>query len=206
MAHIDFWFSIGSTYTYLSVMRLPEVARRTGQDFRWRPFDVRRILIEQKNVPFRDKPVKMAYMWRDLGRRAEARGLAPRLPAPYPVPQLPFANQVALLGMQEGWGEAYVTETYRRWIERGEAAGEDPNLSESLRAIGQEPERVRAAASAPEIEQALIRETETARDLGVFGAPSFVVGGEVFWGDDRLEDALDWAREGRVRHLAEGPR
>jgi len=204
MAPIDFWFSIGSTYTYLSVMRLPEVARRRGQAFRWRPFDVRRILIEQKNVPFRDKPVKMAYMWRDLGRRAVARGLEPRLPAPYPVPQLPFANQVALLGMQEGWGEAYVTETYRRWIERGEPAGEDPNLSESLRAVGQDPERVRAAASTPEIEQALIRETETARDLGVFGAPSFVVGGEVFWGDDRLEDALDWAREGRVRHLAEG--
>jgi 2-hydroxychromene-2-carboxylate isomerase len=203
MHPIDFWFSIGSGYTYLTVMRLPAVARRTGQAFTWRPFDVRRIMVEQNNIPFRDKPVKMAYMWRDLGRRAAARGLSPALPAPYPLTHLTFANQVALLGVREGWCEAYVTETYRRWLEGGEPAGEDPNLARSLRAIGQDPGRVRAAASAPDIEQLLIRETETARDLGVFGAPSFVVGREVFWGDDRLEDALDWAREGAVRHLAD---
>jgi 2-hydroxychromene-2-carboxylate isomerase len=202
MHPIDFWFSIGSGYTYLSVMRLPEVSRRTGQAFRWRPFDVRRIMVEQNNIPFRDKPVKLAYMWRDLGRRAAAHGLAPALPAPYPLPQLVFANQVALLGMREGWGEAYVTETYRRWMEAGEPAGEDPNLAGSLRAIGQDPERVREAASAPGIVEALVQETVTARDLGVFGAPTFVVGTEVFWGDDRLEDALDWAREGAVRHPA----
>jgi 2-hydroxychromene-2-carboxylate isomerase len=202
MQSIDFWFSIGSTYTYLSVMRLPEVARRTGQVFRWRPFDVRRIMVEQNNIPFRDKPVKLAYMWRDLARRAAGRGLAASIPAPYPLAHLSFANQVALLGMHEGWGEAYVIETYRRWFEQGEAAGEDPNLSGALRAIGQDPARVRHAASRPEIVEELAAETETARYLGVFGSPSFGVAGELFWGDDRLEDALDWARAGAIRHLA----
>ncbi len=202
MQPIDFWFSIGSTYTYLSVMRLPEVVRLTGQPFRWRPFDVRRVMLEQNNIPFRDKPVKLAYMWRDLDRRAAARGLAPSIPAPYPLANLTFANEVALLGMREGWGEAYVTETYRRWFERGEAAGDTANLSGALLAIGQDPERVRRAASRSEIAQALATETDTARDLGVFGSPSFVVAGEVVWGDDRLEDALDWARVGAIRHLA----
>ncbi len=205
MPPIDFWFSIGSTYTYLSVMRLPGVARRTGQRFVWRPFDVRRIMVAQNNIPFRDKPVKAAYMWRDIARRAAARGLAPALPAPYPLEHLTFANQVALLGMREGWGEAYVTETYRRWFEAGEPAGAEPNLSASLRAIGEEPDGIRAAATEPAIAEALIAETDRARDLGVFGAPSFVVGAEVFWGDDRLEDALDWARHGTLRHLAGEP-
>jgi 2-hydroxychromene-2-carboxylate isomerase len=198
MPNIDFWFSIGSTYSYLTVMRLPEVARRTGQAFTWRPFDVRRIMVAQNNIPFRDKPVKAAYMWRDIARRAAAQGLSPALPAPYPLAHLTLANQVALLAAREGWCEAYVTATYRRWFEGGDPAGEDPNLSDSLRAIGQDPARVLDAARAPAIADALVAETEAARDLGVFGAPSFVVGAEVFWGDDRLEDALDWARHGTL--------
>ena len=204
MPSIDFWFSIGSTYTYLTVMRLPEVARRAGQPVNWRPFDVRRIMLEQNNIPFRDKPVKAAYMWRDIARRATARGLSPVLPAPYPLAQLTLANQVALLGTHEGWCEPYVTETYRRWFEGGDPAGEEPNLSDSLRAIGQDPDRVLAAATAPAIADALVAQTDAARDIGVFGAPSFVVGAEVFWGDDRLEDALDWARHGALPPQGQG--
>ncbi|WP_209427078.1 DsbA family protein [Pararhodobacter sp. SW119] len=204
MPSIDFWFSIGSTYSYLTVMRLPEVARRTGQAFIWRPFDVRRIMVAQNNIPFRDKPVKAAFMWRDIARRAAAQGLSPLLPAPYPLAQLTLANQVALLAAREGWCEAYVIQTYRRWFEGGDPAGEDPNLSDSLHAIGQDPARVLAAATAPAIADALVAETEAARDIGVFGAPSFVVGAEVFWGDDRLEDALDWARHGALS--PRGPR
>jgi 2-hydroxychromene-2-carboxylate isomerase len=80
---IDFWVSIGSTYSYLSVMRLHAVAGESGVAFRWRPFSVRAIMIEQKNIPFVGKPVKLAYMWRDIERRARARGLEPRLPAPW---------------------------------------------------------------------------------------------------------------------------
>ena len=79
---IDFWVSIGSTYSYLTVMRLSAVEQETGVKFRWRPFSVRAIMIEQKNIPFVGKPVKLAYMWRDIERRARARGLGPRLPAP----------------------------------------------------------------------------------------------------------------------------
>ena len=67
---IDFWFSIGSTYTYLTVMRRAGVQRNTGTEFRWQPFSVRQIMIEQDNIPLRTKPVKAAYMWRDIERRA----------------------------------------------------------------------------------------------------------------------------------------
>ena len=194
MAHLDFWYSIGSTYSYLTVMRMGNYARDNGLDVTWRPFDVRHIMLAQNNVPFRDKPVKTAYMWRDMERRAEIYGLAINVPAPYPLPHLPLANCVALLGMSEGWGEAYTVETYKRWFQDAQEAGSDPNLSDSLRAVGQVPAEVLSRAQGAEMGDALARQTATAQQIGVFGSPSFVVGDEVFWGDDRLDDAAAWAK------------
>jgi len=129
---IDFWFSIGSTYSYLTVMRLTEVAETSGVEFRWRPFNVRYVMIEQNNTPFKDKPVKSAYMWRDIERRAKRYSLTPQPPAPYPLPGLALANQIATVGLENGWMEDYVRATYRRWFESGEAPGEEPNISLSL--------------------------------------------------------------------------
>jgi 2-hydroxychromene-2-carboxylate isomerase len=194
MPAFDFWYSIGSTYSYLTVMRLADTAKQAGVTVRWRPFNVRHVMVEQKNIPFTNKPVKTAYMWRDIERRAASYGLQPKIPAPYPLPELVFANQVAILGCQEGWGKAYTTHTYRQWFEKGLRPGEEPNLSTSLAAIGQDAVRVIEQANSDRVVQALADETEQAMALGVFGAPSFVVGTEVFWGDDRLNDAIAWAK------------
>lgn len=193
---VDFWFSIGSTYSYLTVMRLAEVETTSGVRFRWRPFNVRHVMVEQNNIPFKDKPVKTAYMWRDIERRAQHYGLSPKLPAPYPLPGLVLANQVAVLGAQEGWVADYTRATYRRWFEAGEPAGEEPNLSASLQDIGRDPGPTLEKAKAQPTVDALQAATKEAMDLGVFGAPSFTVGQEVFWGDDRLEDAVRWAQRG----------
>ncbi len=194
MASIDFWYSIGSTYSYLTVMRLSEVAQAQDVVVRWRPFNVRHVMIEQNNIPFKDKPAKTAYMWRDIERRADDYGLAPKIPAPYPLPGLVLANQVAILGAEEGWVADYTRETYRRWFEAGEPAGEDPNMSASLTQIGQDRERVLSVAQTGQIERALSDATDEAMRLGVFGSPTFVADDEVFWGDDRLEDAIRWAK------------
>ncbi len=196
MAAINFWYSIGSTYSYLTVMRLPEVAKATGVEFRWRPYNVRHVMVEQNNIPFKDKPVKTAYMWRDIERRAASYGLTPSIPAPYPLPGLVLANQIAALGEEEGWVEAYTQATYCRWFEAGQPAGEEPNLSGSLKDIGQDPARVLASANSDRIVAVLASATQEAMELGVFGSPSFAVGSEMFWGDDRLEDAIDWAQRG----------
>jgi 2-hydroxychromene-2-carboxylate isomerase len=195
---IDFWTSVGSTYSYLTVMRLKSVEQAEGVRFRWRPFSVRAIMIEQNNIPFRDKPIKAAYMWRDIGRRAHMYGLAPKLPAPYPLREWDVANRVATVGEAEGWLPDYMVATYRRWFDGGDPAGSEPNLSESLNEIGQDPQRVLAIAASEEIERRYLAATEEAKALGIFGVPTFVVGGELFWGDDRLNDAINWLRHGRV--------
>ncbi|HHB80440.1 MAG TPA: 2-hydroxychromene-2-carboxylate isomerase [Aliiroseovarius sp.] len=198
MKPIDFWFSIGSTYSYLTVMRLDAVAAREGVTINWRVFNVREMMIAQDNTPFATKPAKAAYMWRDIERRLGKYGLNAQLPAPYPLENLALANQVALVGLEEGWGKAYVFETYRRWFQRGQMAGSEPNLSASLIAVDQDPERVMPLAESAATEAALAAATGEATSLGLFGVPSFVVDGELFWGDDRLEDAISWARLGRV--------
>jgi 2-hydroxychromene-2-carboxylate isomerase len=195
---IDFWFTIGSTYTYLSVSRLADVARSTGITFRWRPFHLLIILQEMKHVPFADKPNKSAYMWRDIERRAAMHGIPAKLPAPYPAQQSVVANQVATVGMREGWGTDFVRAAYRRWFQLGQETGSEPNVSESLRDIGQDPRRVLASANAEETKFALAAETDATRELGIFGSPTFAVDRELFWGDDRLEDAIGWRRQGRV--------
>jgi 2-hydroxychromene-2-carboxylate isomerase len=194
MSGIDFWFSIGSTYSYLSVMRLQHVAASTGITFRWRPFNVRAIMREMENIPFANKPAKAAYMWRDVERRAAMCGLAPRLPAPYPIAELEFANRVAVIGMAEGWGETYTRAAYEGWFERGEPAGSEPNLSTAISAANQDVGGVLERANGPQGIEGLSAATAEARALGIFGSPTFVVDGELFWGDDRLEDAVEWYR------------
>lgn len=195
---IQFWFSIGSTYTYLTVARLPPVEAETGLSFDWRPFSVRAIMVEQNNIPFRDKPIKAAYMWRDIERRAGKYNLPVKVPAPYPLKEFDLANRVAVLGAREGWCATYVQAAYRRWFVEGLEAGSEPNLSQSIREAGQNPDRVIAQANSEAIGAAYEAATNEARALNIFGAPSFVVGGEIFWGDDRLDDAIAWHRHGKL--------
>ena len=198
--HIDFWFTMGSTYSYLSVLRLADVERSTGVTFRWRPFHLLIILQEMKHVPFADKPTKSTYMWRDIERRAAMYGIPMKLPVPYPAKQSVVANLVAIAGMRESWGPDFVRAAYRRWFQRGEETGSEPNVSESLHEIGQEPKRVLALANSENTKATLTAETDAARKLGIFGSPTFAVGRELFWGDDRLADAISWCRFGRVQH------
>jgi 2-hydroxychromene-2-carboxylate isomerase len=195
---IDCWITLGSTYTYLTVMRLPQAMQLAGATIRFRPFDLKRLFKEMDFFPFPPDAPKTRYMWQDLRRRAEKYNIPIQLPVPYPATNSGLANRVAIVGLQEGWGEDFIKASYRHWFQQGQEPGSDPNLSESLREIGQDPQRVLSLADRDEIAREFSSETDVARSLGVFGSPTFVVGDQLFWGDDRLEDAISWARHGRV--------
>jgi 2-hydroxychromene-2-carboxylate isomerase len=194
---IDFYFSIGSMFTFLTVMRIDRVEDTTGIRIVWRPFSVRDIMIEMDNRPA-SKPRKLAYLWRDLHRRAEMYGFAFEGEAPYPLQNFDLANRVAILGAREGWCADYVRATYRRWFVEKQECGMEPNLSDSLREIGEDPRRVIPLAESEEVGAAYAAATDEARRLGIFGAPTFVTRGEVFWGDDRLDDAVAWHQRGTL--------
>lgn len=191
MKTFDFWFSIGSTYSFLTVHRIDDVAIQAGVRVSWRPFSVRVLMREMNNIPFVGKPAKERYMWRDLQRRAERLGIALNLPVAYPLEHFDRANRIAILASHEGWCESYVKATYRYWMLEGMPAGDEPNLRACFEDLDQAYERVLEAASSEAINEAYLAATAEARHLGIFGSPSFVVdGNELFWGDDRLEDAI----------------
>jgi 2-hydroxychromene-2-carboxylate isomerase len=196
---IDFWFTVGSTYTYLTASRLHHVEAATGLRFRWRPFNAREIMQEMNNIPFATKPIKLAYMWRDIERRASRYGLPIKVPAPYPLKNFDLASRVAVLGEIEGWCADYVRASYRRWFVEGKEVGTEPNLAESLGEIGQDAVRVIEAANSDSVGRAYDENTREARRLNIFGAPTFVVRSECFWGDDRLEDAIAWHARGTLK-------
>lgn len=193
MKPIDFWFSIGSTYTYLSVMRLRDVERTAGVKFNWRPFSVRELMQEMDNKPFIGKPAKAKYMWRDIQRRSRKYGIPANVPVQYPIENFDLANRIAVVAQLEGWCPEFVRASYQHWFQDGLPAGGDTNLSRSLQDSGQSQDRVIQLAQSDTIGVSYKSATSEARALGIFGSPTFVVdGSELFWGDDRLEDAVDY--------------
>ncbi len=190
----DLFFFIGSTYTYLTVSRVQDAASRESISIRWRPFSVRTIMAEQNNVPFRGKPVKMKYMWRDLERRARRHGVPFESIPQYPVDPDELANRVAVVASLDGWCPEYTIATYRAWFLENRVPGDLQYLPALLIKLGRDPEVTIGRANTQEIRDRYASETQVARELGIFGSPTFVSGSEIFWGDDRLEDAIDWSR------------
>ena len=191
---MDFFFSYGSTYTYLSVMRLEKLSEEAGVTVRWRPFHLRTITTEQNNRPFVGKPVKMKYMWRDLERRAGQHGIPFNGIPPYPVDSEGIAHRVGIVASMEGWCPEYSTALYRQWFLKHIAPGDPEQTRDLLHNIGKNAESVMSRANSDDIRGLLAAETDVARSLGIFGSPTFAADGEIFWGDDRLENALDWYR------------
>jgi len=191
---LDFFLSLVSTYTYLAVNRAQELAAREGVFLRWRPFNVRALMVEQNNRPFVGKPAKLQYMWRDLERRAIRHGIPFTSIPPYPVDPDLLNNRVASLAASEGWCPEYAKASYRNWFLDGKRAGEVENVRAVLAQLGKDPEATIERANSEKIRARLDAETDVARKLGIFGSPTFAFGTEIFWGDDRLEDAIDWAK------------
>ena len=194
MRKIEFWYSIGSTYTYLSTQRLAQIETENEVIFEWCPFSVRSRMIEMENVPFmaEKKRDKIDYMWRDVQRRANFYGFDAKVPAPYPLKEFDLANKVAILGKDQGWIKEYTILTYKKWFLDHLEPGSEPNLSSTLKEIGLDSDSLIKQAQTDEIEQKYLKNTEMAKNKGIFGSPTFIVENEVFWGDDRCEDAIKW--------------
>ena len=195
MHDIDFYFSIGSTYTYLSVTRALEVEQEHQIKFNWTPFSVRVIMKEMNNVPFpKEKKNKVDYMWRDIERRAKNYGFFAKTPVPYPLTEFDLANKIAILGLKNNWGVDYIQLTYKRWFQEGKEPAVEPNLSEICEKLSLDKEKIVSEASSEEINNIYLSNTEKARENKIFGSPSFIVKNEIFWGDDRMEDAIKWSK------------
>jgi 2-hydroxychromene-2-carboxylate isomerase len=134
-------------------------------------------------------------MVRDIERIAAERGLRFALPDTFPQNSLQ-ASRIALLGGDEGWVAPFTRAVYLAEFADGADIADRAVLAAILRGLGLDPERIIARIDQPDLKQRLKQQTNHAQERGLFGAPSFVVGNELFWGDDRLEQALAWAKRG----------
>ena len=191
---VEFWFEFASTYSYLSVMRIERAAAATGVDIEWKPFLLGPVFLALgwNDSPFNIYPPKGRYMWRDLERLAEKEGLPFRHPSRVPRNGL-LAARVALVGVEEGWVAPFARAVMSANFAEDREIGEEAVIVEILGALGLPAAELMARAQADANKLALRCQTERAAELGLFGAPSFRVGEELFWGNDRLEDALAWA-------------
>jgi 2-hydroxychromene-2-carboxylate isomerase len=191
---LDFFFEFASTYSYPAAMRIGEFARRAGVTVRWRPFLLGPIFKAQgfDTSPFNVYPAKGRYMWHDLARTCEGLGLPFRRPEPFPQNGL-LAARVAHVGLAQDWGEAFCRAVFTAEFAQGREIGNEDVIRELLVKLGHQPDAILARAYSDEIKNSLRATTAEARQLGIFGAPNFVVGDELFWGNDRLEQAIRYA-------------
>jgi 2-hydroxychromene-2-carboxylate isomerase len=191
---IEFWFDFASTYSYPAAMRVEELAKSYRCGVSWRPFLLGPIFKEQgwKDSPFNIYPVKGRYMWRDLERLCAALKIPFRQPTEFPRRSL-LATRIACVA-ESAWVPEFVRRVYTANFAGDLDIAEPTVLLNCLSGLVEDPAAVMAAARDQDAKSRARRNTERAVQLGIFGAPSFVVGEELFWGNDRLEAALEWSR------------
>ena len=199
MPSLDFWFDFASTYSYPAALRIAPLAATAGVTVRFRPFLLGPIFKAQgwDSSPFNLYPAKGRYMWRDLERLCTDLSLPFRQPETFPQPSL-LAARFALVGLAEGWGEEFCRAVFRAEFAEASQIDDVATLARLLTPFGINPDDVLAKAQSEPNKRRLRDETQTAQQLGVFGAPTFVTAdGELFWGNDRLESALAWTLKKR---------
>ena len=191
---IEIWFEFASTYSYLTVARAENLLRRKNLSFEWKPFLLGPIFRAKgiENSPFVLDPIKGAYMWRDMERRSELFSLPFARPSIFPMNGL-HAARIMTAALKEPWCSTFARAVFTAQFGRDEDISKESVLVNALKECGAEPDRWLALAQDDATKAKLRERTEQARQLGIFGAPSFTVNGELFWGDDRLEDAIEWA-------------
>lgn len=194
-ATLDFYYEFASPYSYLSAMRITALAEKAGVVVKWKPFLLGPIFADQgyATSPFNVFPIKGAHMWVDMERLAARDGLPPvTRPDPFPAHSLLAARVAAFL--DDGSRPSFSRALFQAEFAGGRDIGDRETVRQVLAGLGHFCADVIAEAETARNKDRLRVLTEEAKARGVFGAPSFVTAdGELFWGNDRLEMALEHA-------------
>ncbi|WP_262297062.1 2-hydroxychromene-2-carboxylate isomerase [Microvirga sesbaniae] len=192
---LEFWYEFASTYSYLAAMRIETAAAEAGVGLLWRPFLLGPVFKAQglDTSPFAAYPAKGRYMWRDMEREAARFGLPFYRPKTFPQNGL-LAARVALVGVEPGWTPAFTKAVYTAEFGECRDIADPAVLASLLNDLNLDAEAVLAEAQGETNKMRLRRMGDEVQSRGLFGAPTFFTeDGEMFWGNDRLEQALDWA-------------
>jgi 2-hydroxychromene-2-carboxylate isomerase len=192
---LTFWYELASTYSWLAAERIETLAVQAGVEVTWRPFLLGSIFAAQgwTSSPFNLFPAKGRNMWRDMERQCARMGL-PAIVRPDPFPQNSLLAARVATALPASARVHFSRAVYRAQFTQGGSIADRRVLAAILADIGATSEAL-AAADATETKNTLRRATDQAQALGLYGAPSFTTGsGELFWGNDRLEDAIAWSK------------
>lgn len=192
---LAFWFEFASPYSYLSAMRIQTMAREAGVALVLRPILLGPIFAAQgwNDSPFKIYPAKGVYLWQDMAREAAAAGLAFQKPSSFPRGSL-LAARIVTANAHEPWAMDFTRAVFRANFAEDRAVERPEVIAELLNTLGLEAQALVQQAAEPAVKDALRAQTEAAQARGLFGAPSFTVGDTLFWGNDRLERALECAK------------
>jgi 2-hydroxychromene-2-carboxylate isomerase len=193
MLRLQFWFEFASTYSYVAASRVERVADAAGVAVEWKPFLLGPIFQAQGwcDSPFNLYPVKGRYMWRDMERLCAAEGIRLRRPSQFPRSGL-LAARVASLEEEAPWRAEFTRRIFVANFADDRDISDPAVVGSVVESLGMPAARVLESAQSRENKERLRRQTEEAVRLGIFGAPTFAVDGELFWGNDRLEQAIAW--------------
>ncbi len=192
---LEFWYEFASTYSYLSAMRIETLARDREVSIVWRPFLLGPIFKKNgwSTSPFNLYQAKGSYMLRDMERLCEGYGLPFSLPVPFPQQSL-LAARVAHAGRDQSWIGAFTRAVFIAEFAQGLDISDEALMADLLLEAGAPAKSTLAAAHSRETKIGLRAAVTDAEERGIFGAPSFVLAdGELYWGDDRLEHAIEAA-------------
>ena len=192
---LEFWYEFASPYSYIAAARIERLVQGTPVRLHWRPFLLGPIFARRSHdpSPFQNpSPAQRRYRWRDVQRLCALERLPLRLPSTYPRNGL-LAARAALIAGDEGWASAFSRAVYHANFAEDRDIAAPETIGAIVAALGRDPAALLAHASSPANKQRLVAQGEEAVRRGIFGAPSFFVGDELFWGNDRLEQALAWA-------------
>lgn len=197
---LEFWYDFASTYSYLSAMRIETVAKAHGVKIDWKPFLLGPIFRSQgwDTSPFNVYPAKGRYMWRDMQRLTAERGLSFSVPSPFPQNSL-AAARLALVASDRDLIAPVTKAIFTAQFGHGHDIGDATVLQHATTraCVGRSLDSAQMLTLSvdPKIKDRLKAQTAAATSHGIFGAPTFrTQDGELFWGDDRLDQAMAWAR------------
>ena len=192
---MQLWFDPASTYSYVAALRAGEACESAGVELEWKAFLLGPLFTEQQGIkdsPFNLHPLRGAYMWRDLERLCEKYGLPWRRPSVFPRNSVLAARVACCAGDAV---EPFVRGIFKANFAEDRDIGDPLVVQEVVDKLGGDGAQAVQLAGTPEVKAQLRANTDEARRRGFFGAPMFLVGEEIFFGQDRLDDAIAWSKE-----------
>ncbi len=202
---IDYYFTLVSPWAYIGHDLFLATARRHGAAIVYRPVNLGEVFPNSGGLPLaRRHPLRQRYRLVELQRWREKRGLGFALkPKGWPFdPTLADCVAVALVARGDD-PKPYLSEAFRAAFEQELSLGDEGVVARILRDVGHDADVLIADARSAPITEAYANNNARALAAGVFGSPSYVLDGEVFWGQDRLELLDDALRSGRAPFVAE---